>query len=309
VASRSRAQAAARERRIAILGQGSAAESADLWAAFRERMHELGHVEGRTLRIDPHWARGAVDQLPAIARGLVDAAPEVVVVSSTPAAQAAMQATRTIPIVLVGVGDPVGTGLVASLAHPGGNVTGVSAFLSDIAAKRLELLHQAVPRARRFALLAPASNSAVQRVLPQLEDAARQRGVSVRLVDAFDPASIRHAFNAMAADGVDALLVGAIPAPYGPLIFELALECGVPAAQIYLDQLAAGALLTYGPDRLAPHRRAADYVHRILQGARPADLPVEQPTQVWIGVNLKTARALGLTLPRAILVRADRVID
>jgi putative ABC transport system substrate-binding protein len=198
---------------------------------------------------------------------------------------------------------------VASLARPGGNVTGLSTQLGSVATKRVELIRELKPEARRLAMLGPASNAGVQAVLKQAQQTARTLGMEIRLVDAAEPSAIASAFEAMAADRVDALLVAQILFQYHRQIVAQAAKHRIPAAYVDRPILEAGGLVVFGPDREGPYRHAADYVHQILQGARPADLPIVQPTGFWLGVNLRTARELGLKVPQSLLLRANQVIE
>jgi putative tryptophan/tyrosine transport system substrate-binding protein len=305
------AQPAQAVRRIAILNQGDRTLREDGWRIFEARLRELGYSEGKNLVIDRRWADGIDDRLPRLAEDLLAGRPEVVLVVSTPATRALMRLTDTIPIVMVASADPVATGLVASLARPGGNVTGVSSMLGAIAVKRLDLLREVVPTGKRFGLLGPAANAGVQAVLKQLQEAARPLGLDVRLLDAHDAPAIARAFERLRAEPgpLDGLLVASVLYAHHLQIVQLAARFGIPAAFVEKDILDAGGLIVLGPDRDAPYRHAAQYAHRILQGAKPADLPVMQPTEFWLGVNLRTARALGLRIPQSVLIRADRVIE
>lgn len=303
------AQPAVAKRRIALLDYANKASSAANWMVFSRRLAGLGYVEGRDFVLEARWAEGRADRLPALATELVATKPGVIAANSTPAVRALMEATANVPIVMIGPADPVGTGLVASLARPGGNVTGLSAMLTDLALKRLELLAEIVPGAKRFALLGPAANPGVQSVLKELQIAVKARGFEVRLLDAGDATAIERTFDGLASEPVDALLVAAALFPYRQQIVQLVAHHRIPAAYPRLEFLEPGGLLVYGTDLAPQYRRAAEYVHRILQGAKPAELPVEQPMIVWTGVNLRTARALGLKIPQALLLRADRVIE
>jgi putative ABC transport system substrate-binding protein len=296
-------------RRIAILEYGDMVARASSWAAFDGRLRELGYAEGRNLLVERRAAQGVDAQLPALGRELLAATPEVILVNTTPATQVLMRLTGTVPIIFTGAADPVGTGLVASLARPGGNVTGFSAQLVDINEKRLELLREILPRAKRFALLGPGGNRGVQAVLKRLQALSRSLGVEMRLLDAGDPGAIERVFERLLSEPVDALLVASVLAAYNRQIVDLSTKSRIPASYIQKGMLEAGALVVFGPDTDAHYRRAADYAHRILTGTKPADLPIEQPKDFWLGVNLQTARALGLKIPQSILVRADRVIE
>lgn len=302
------AQPATQTRRIAILEHGDKAGRAAGWRVFEDRLAEIGYVEGKNAVFVRRWADGVDARLPALAQELLASRPEVVVVTTTPATQALMRLTATVPIVFIGSADPVSAGMVASLARPGANVTGVSAQLSDVNEKRLGLMRDILPRATRFGLLGP-DNAGVHAVLKRLQASARSFGAEVRLVEASDTGTIAGAFEQLRADPVDALLVASALVSHNREIAALAVKFKVPASYIQKDMLEAGALLVFGPESEAYYRRAADYAHRILSGAKPADLPVEQPKAFWMGVNLQTARALGLTIPASVLLSADRVIE
>jgi putative ABC transport system substrate-binding protein len=308
-ASRVAAQTPQRVRRIAILDQGTSTVPFGDWDVTRQRLRELGYREGVNLEVTLHWGDGSVERLPTLAATIVAARPDLILSATTPAIQALKQATSTVPIVMTGGADPVGTGLVASLARPGGNVTGFSQMLTDIGVRRLQLLSEMLPGARRFALLGPSGNAGVQAVLRDLQAAAHALGITVRLLEASDPATIGSAFDGLAATPVDGLLVTAILYPNTRQVVELAARHRVPAAYARREIVSAGGLMAYSPDRTPVYRRAADYVHRILQGANPAELPVEQPANIWFGINLKTARAIGLTIPKTLLARADALIE
>ena len=302
-------QPSAPVRRIAILEPGDRALRAEVWQVFEARLRQLGYAEGGNLAIDRRWADGVDARLPQLAQELLAGKPDVVLTTTTPATQALMRLSDRIPIVMTGTADPVATGLVASLARPGGNVTGISIQLADIAKKRLDLMRELVPRAKRFGLLGPASNAGIRSVLKQLQDAASPHGLDVRLVDAIDFVSIARAFEGLVAQSLDALLVTQVMVQHHRQVVELAARFRMPAGYVDKQILDAGGLLVFGPDRDGPYRHAADYVQRILQGAKPADMPVMQPTEFWMGVNLRTARALGLKVPQSVLLRADRVIE
>lgn len=302
------AQPATQTRRIAILEHGDKAGRAAGWRVFEDRLAEIGYVEGKNAVFVRRWADGVDARLPALAQELLASRPEVVVVTTTPATQALMRLTATVPIVFIGSADPVSAGMVASLARPGANVTGVSAQLTDVNEKRLDLMRGILPRATRFGLLGP-DNAGVHAVLKRLQASARSFGAEVRLVEASDTGTIAGAFEQLRADPVDALLVASALVSHNREIAALAAKFKVPASYIQKDMLGAGALLVFGPESEAYYRRAADYAHRILSGAKPADLPVEQPKAFWMGVNLQTARALGLTIPASVLLSADRVIE
>jgi len=302
-------QPAEKLRRIAILEPGDKAVRADLWGVLEKRLREHGYIEGRNLVIERRWADGVDARLPQLARELLAGNPEVVLVITTPATQALMQLSKTVPIVMTGSADPVATRLVASLARPGGNVTGISLNLGNVIRKRLELMREVVPRMRRVGLLGPGANAGVQTALQQAQEAGTALGVEVRLVEASDGPTIAHAFERLAVDPLDALLATQVMLQHYRLVVDLAARFRIPAAYVDREFLDAGGLLVFGPNREAPYRHAADYVQLILRGASPAAMPVMQPTEFWMGVNLKTARALGLKIPQSVLIRADRVIE
>jgi putative ABC transport system substrate-binding protein len=299
-----------KRRRIATLAQGSRAAGAVNWEAFWHGLRELGY-DDQELAIESRWADGRLDRLPALAAELVRLAPEVIVAGSLPAAQAVKQATSTIPIVVTTANDPVGAGLVASIAHPGGNVTGLSTMHEDIAGKELELLKIAVPSAQRIAILVDPGNPSHIGVLQAVQQAAQTSRTKLLPIEVRDPDEIDGAFDAMAREHADALV-----ALGGPLVMnqrsriaELAASHKLPAIYYEREIVAVGGLMSYGADLKDMYRRAAIYVDKIFKGEKPADLPVEQPTKFELVVNLKTAKALGLTIPQSILARADEVIE
>lgn len=298
-----------RMRRITVLEPGDKALRAMQWAVMEERLREHGFVEGRNLEIGRRWAEGVDARLPGLARELLALDPEVIVTITTPAVQALMRLTDKVPIVMTGVADPVATGLIASLARPGGNVTGISLDLPSVISKRLELIREIKPDARRIGVLGPGANAGVQAALRNAQATGRALGLDVQLLEASDAATISHAFQKLSVEAIDALLVTQVMLLHHRQIVELAARRRLVAGYLDKEILESGGLFVFGPDRDAPYRHAADYVRRILQGARPADLPVMQPTEYWLGVNLRTARAMGLTIPRSVLIRADHVID
>ena len=296
-------------RRIAILEHGERGLRDKQWEILETRLREFGYVEGRNLAIDRRWADNDNDRLPRLARELLAGRPEVALVTTTLGTRALMQLTATVPIISVGTADPVATGLVASLARPGGNVTGISNLYSAGAIKRVELLREIVPAAKRFALLGPAGDPGVRAVLKEAREAIRIQGLDLLAIDASDGPAIARAFERLAAERVDALIVASILFSHRRQIVELAARYRIPAAYVQEEYLEAGGLLVFTPVREALYRHAADYVERIFRGAKPADMPVMQPTEFWAGVNMRTARALGLKVPQSIRLRADRVIE
>lgn len=297
-------------RRIAILEQGNRAMRAEQWRVFDRQLRDHGYVEGRNLVVERRWADGVDSRLPQLAQELLAGNPEVVIAITTPATQSLRRLTDKVPIVMAAVADPVAAGLVASLSHPGGNVTGISLDLGSVIRKRLELLREIMPKARHVGLIGPGSNLGVQVALKQAQEAGKLLGVEVRLIEATsDSASIARAFERLRPGELDALLATQVMLQHNELLIELAAQKKLPAAFVDREALDSGAVLVFGPERDAPFVHAADYVHRILKGASPADLPVIQPTQYWLGVNLKSARALGIKVPSAVLLRADQVIE
>jgi putative ABC transport system substrate-binding protein len=306
------AQQAGTVPRIGYLGVTSASDRPPLLDAFRQGLRELGWVEGQNIVIDYRYAEGRVDRLPDLAADLVRLKVDLIVSVGTQGVTAARNATETIPIVMIGVRDPVGTGLIASLARPGGNVTGVSGYAGlEIVAKQLALLKETVPEIRRVAVLSNPANAYHQLAIREVTVAARSLGVQLQLLEARGPKEFDGAFAAMAKERVGALLVvsDSIFNAHRTRLADLAARSRLPAAYGIRESVEAGGLMSYGPSFLEFYRRSAGYVDKILKGARPADLPVEQPTKFELVINLKTARALGLTMPPSLLRQADQVIE
>jgi putative tryptophan/tyrosine transport system substrate-binding protein len=306
------AQQAGRVPRIGFLGVTSPSDRPPLLDAFRQRLRELGWVEGQNIVIDYRYAEGRVDRLPDLAAELVRLKVDLIVSLGTQGVTAAKNATETIPIVMIAVRDPVGTGLIASLARPGGNVTGVSGYAGlEIVAKQLELLKETVPKIRRVAILSNPTNAYHQLAIREVNVAARSLGVQLQLLEARGPNEFDGAFAAMAKERVGALLVlsDAMLSSHRTRLADLAARSRLPAAYGVRESVEAGGLMSYGPSFLDLYRRSATYVDKILKGANPADLPVEQPTKFELVINLKTAKALGLTIPPSLLQRADQVIE
>jgi ABC-type uncharacterized transport system substrate-binding protein len=274
-------------------------------AAFHQGLSETGWVEGQNVAIEYRWAEGRYDRLPALAVELVGRKVDVIVTAG-PGAQAAKTATSTIPIVFIS-GDPVGSGLVASLARPGGNLTGVSILTVEMMAKRLELLSELVPQASMIALLVNPNNPTTEGVMRDVQDAARAKGVQLRVLKA----STEGVFATLVQLGAGALVVGPDPFfnSHREQLVTLASRHAVPAIYPWRELAAVGGLITYGPSLTAASRQMGIYAGRILKGAKPADLPVQQPTTFELVVNLNTAKTLGLTVPPSILARADEVIE
>jgi putative ABC transport system substrate-binding protein len=280
-------------------------------AAFREGLRELGYVEGRNIALELRWAEGRYDRYPTLAADLVRLKVHVIVVIGGAATRAAKQVTGAIPIVMSLVTDPVESGLVGSLARPGGNVTGTSIMAPDVAGKQFELLKQVLPGMSRVALLWNPANPGGAIQLREAEAAARAAGVRLQALEARDSQEIDSAFAAMRRERADALVVLADAILYNQRkqIAELAAKSRLPSASALREYVEAGGLIAYSADFVAMVRRSATFVDKILNGAKPADLPVEQPTKFDLIVNLKTAKAFGLTIPSALLLRADQVIE
>ena len=296
--------------KVAYLSAASA--GIDTVEAFRQGLRELGHVEGRNILIEYRWANGRFDRLPVLAAELVQLRVDVIVAANTPAAIAAKNATSAIPIVLVTSGDPVGSGLVAGLARPGGNVTGLSLTPSlSISGKQLAVLKEAFPAITQVAVLANPANLPTAGLLAEMELAARSLGLRLRVVPVREPNDFEDAFNAMKSERVSALLVIADPLVHDgrDRIVTFAATNRLRAIYPYRTFVDAGALMSYGVNLSALSHRAATYVDRILKGAAPADMPIEQPTKFELVVNLRTAKALGLTIPQSLLLRADHVVQ
>jgi putative ABC transport system substrate-binding protein len=309
------AQSVEKERvpRVGYISPGSSSDPARLrrFEAFRQGLRELGYVEGRSIALEPRWAEGKYDRYPALAADLVRLKVHVIVTVGGAATKAAKQVTRTIPIVMSVVIDPVGSGLVPSLARPAGNVTGTSMMAPDLVGKQLEILKEVVPKVSRVALLWNPDNPGGAPQLSQAEAVARVLGMRLLTLEARDPQGIDRAFAAMTKEQVDALvvLVDAIFTNQVRQIAELAAKGHLPSIYGQREYARAGGLIVYSSNPLDLERRAATFVDKILKGAKPADLPVEQPSKFDLILNLKTAKALGLTIPPPLLVRADQVIE
>jgi putative ABC transport system substrate-binding protein len=278
---------------------------------FAKALRELGWVEGKNLVIEDRWAEGRTERLPALAAELVGLKVDVIVAASWPAAVAAKNATTTIPILIVGAGDPVGTGLVQSLAHPGGNVTGLGDLATELSAKRLELLKEAVPKLSRVAVLWNAGDAGMGLRMRAIQAASRQVGLTVRPLGVHSLEDFDVAFTAMTQERPDALFVIADPLVTGnrKRILDFTAKHRLPAMYEFRAYAADGGLMAYGPSLDEMLRRAAVLADKIFKGTRPADIPVEQPTRLELVINLKTAKALGLTIPQSVLARADEVIQ
>jgi len=299
--------------RVGYLSPGSSSDPGRQrrFEAFRQGLRELGYVEGQSIAIESRWAEGKYERYPGQAAELVRLKVDVIVAVGGPASQAAHQATRTIPIVMSVVIDPLGSGLVASAARPRGNVTGLSMMTTDLIGKQLEVLKEVVPKVSRVALLWNPANPGSAPQLREAEAAARALGVRLQALEVRVPQDIEGAFAVMTRERAGALLVLAdgVLTNQRKQIAELAAERRLPAAYPQREFVDAGGLMAFSANPLELERRAAIYVDKILKGAKPADLPVEQPTKLELVINLKTAKALGLTIPPSLLLRADQVIE
>ena len=297
--------------RVGYLFAFGQAESQNLWQACREGLRALGYTEGQDILLEPRWAEGQYQQLPRLADELLHLKVDVVVTASTPASRAVKAATNATPIVFVAVADPVGIGLVDNLSRPGGNVTGFSLLTSDLSGKRLTLLMEIVGKISRLAILLNPSNETSAIFLAETRRAAQQLGIGVQTSEARDGTEIEQAFGFAVAGGVDALIVLDDPMLWGHRgqLVALAATQKIPALYGFREFVDDGGLISYGPDRPEQYRRTAIYVDKILKGAKPSDLPVEQPTKFELFINRKTAKALDLAIPQTLLATADEVIE
>jgi putative ABC transport system substrate-binding protein len=294
---------------IGVLGAATPSDWSDYVAAFVQRLHEHGWIEGRTVAIEYRWAEGRTERFADIAAEFVQMNVNAIVTAAN-GVLPAKQASSIIPIVFVLANDPVGTGLVASLARPGSNVTGLSIQSSDLAGKRLELLREVIPGLRRLAILTNVDYAGAVLETGEVQEAARTLGLEVITLEMRTAEDIGPAFDA-AKDRAQALYL-----PSDAIVFKnririssLAQHAGLPMITVFRDYVAAGSLMSYGPNYPNLFRRAADYIDKILRGAKPSDIPVEQPTKFDLVINLTTAKSLGLTIPESFLLRADEIIE
>jgi putative ABC transport system substrate-binding protein len=305
------AQQAKKIPRIGILHGASASSVAARAAAFRQGLRELGYVEDKNIVIEWRYAEGKLDSLPALAAELVGLKVDIIVTTGPIVTRAAKEATSTIPIVMTNEGDPVGTGFVASLARPGGNITGLSTLAPELGGKRLELLKEIIPQLSRVAVFGTSTLPDNAQRLREVELAAKAFGVKLQYLDVLGPKDIETAFRAAVKGRADAMLwqvAGGIANAHRAQIIDLAVKNRLPAMYFQTEYVAAGGLMSYSANLNDLARRASTYVDKILKGAKPADLPVQQPTKFEFVINLKAAKQIGLTIPPNVLARADRVI-
>jgi putative ABC transport system substrate-binding protein len=296
---------------IGFLDIGSPGPGAPNVASFLQGLSETGYVEGKNVAIEYRWADGYYDRLPALAADLVGRNVDVIKTGGTSGILAVKSATSTIPIVFLGGGDPVAAGLVASLARPGGNLTGVTFMSTELMPKRLELLSELVPESKVITLLANPDNPAAERIIRNVQEVARVKGVQLLILKAGTEGEIDTAFATLIQLQAGALIVSVDPFfnTRREQLVALASRHAVPAIYEWREFAVAGGLISYGPSLTAASRQLGTYAGKILKGAKPADLPVEQPSKFGLVINLKTAKALGLTVPQSLLARADEVIE
>jgi putative ABC transport system substrate-binding protein len=306
---RAEAQQPTQFSRIGYLSSGQGSVSPERREAFRQGLRELGYVEGKNIVVEYQYAEGNSERLAALAAELV-LKVDLIVTSGPPGTRAAKKATTTVPIVMAHDPDPLGSGFIASLAHPGGNITGLSSLVAQLGGKRVELLRELIPKLSRVAVIGTSSNPSNVQMLKEIELAARPIGIRIQFVDVQDPKEIEGGFRAATKAHAEALFVLGNPVlnAHRTQVADLAVKSRLPAVYGQPDLMAAGGLMFYGASITEMFRRAAIYVDKILKGANPSDLPVEQPTKFELVVNLKTAKQIGLTIPPNVLARADRVI-
>jgi len=308
--SLSEAQQPGKISRIGFLGNSTAALEANLVEPFRQGLRDLGYVEGRNILIEYRWAEGKYERFPELIGELVRLKVEIIVTAGTPAAVAVKKAAPTIPLVMAAVGDPIGTGLIASLAQPGGNITGLTAIAADLEGKRLELLREVIPKLSHVAVLWNPASSFQVVAEKEVQAAARAFKMKVLSLGVQSPEQFDNAFATIRRVRPGALLVLAdrLFLHNRARIMDFAVQNRLPGVYAYLELVEAGGLMSYGPSYADMHRRAATFVDKILKGTKPADLPVERPMKFELVINLKAAKQIGLTIPPNVLARADRVI-
>jgi putative ABC transport system substrate-binding protein len=306
-----RAQQAAKMRRVGFLGNSTAALEANLIGPFRDQLRALGYEEGRNIAIEFRWAEGNYGRFPALIAELLDAKVEVIVTAGTPATLAVKRATTSVPLVMIAVGDPVGVGIVPSLARPGGNITGLSSIAPDLEGKRLELLRELVPSLLHVGVFLNPSNAFHISSMKQAHAAAEKLQIKLLPVTVKKTDDLDGACSTILKERPEALLILAdrVFLHDRQPMMDFATKHRLPSVNAYRELVEAGGLMSYGPSYEDMHRRAAIYVDKILKGAKPGDLPVELPTKFDLRVNLKAAKAIGVTIPEAFLLRADQVIE
>jgi putative ABC transport system substrate-binding protein len=306
------AQPRSKVARIGFVSPSSPLAGGRSLEAFRQGLRDLGRVEGQNIAIEARWAEGRAERFPDLIADLIRSGVDVLVVVGAAGALAAKKASITTPIVFAAVTDPLGPGIVTSLARPGGNITGTSLAIGGegLSGKWVELLKDTVPSISRMAVLLNPAHPASQTFLGEMEGVARARRISLQVLEARDVEQLQEAFSRIEKDRTGALIVAADPLfrIHQGRILEFAERHRLPAIYFFREFVDAGGLMAYGPSLTDSHRRAATYVDKILKGAKPADLPVEQPTRFELVINMKTAKALGLTIPQSVLIRADQVI-
>ena len=297
--------------RVGFMGNSTAALEANLVSSLREGLRELGYEEGRNIVIEYRWADGKYEQFPALVAELLAAKVDVIVTAGTPASLAVKKATKTVPLVMVAVGDPVGTGLVSSLAHPGDNLTGLSSIAPDLEGKRLDLLREVIPTLSNIAVFFNSLNPFHVVSMRQAHAAAQTMGIKLQRHDIRTSEDLDSAFAAIRKERPDALLILAdrVFLHNRQRLMDFTEEQRLPNVNAYKELVEAGGLMSYGPSYEDMHKRAAIYVDKILKGAKPADLPIEQPSKFTFVINLKAAKALGVTMPPSLITLADEVIE
>jgi ABC-type uncharacterized transport system substrate-binding protein len=296
--------------RIGFLGNSTAALEENLVEPFRRGLRDLGYVEGRNILIEYRWAEGNYDRFPALIGELVAQKVEIIVTAGTPASLAVKKAAPSIPLVMAAAGDPIGTGLIESLAHPGGNITGLSGMVMDLEAKRLELLREVIPKLSHVAVFWNPTSPLQVNSEKEVQAAARALKMKVLSLGVQAPEQFDNAFGTIRRERPHALMVmpDRLFLHNRARIMEFATKQHLPGVYAYVELVEAGGLMSYGPSYADMHRRAATFVDKILKGRKPSDLPVEQPTKFELVINLKTAKQIGVTIPPNVLARADRVI-
>lgn len=305
------AQQSVRVPRVGFMGNSTEALEANLVGPFRDGLRDLGYVEGRNIVVEYRWAEGKYERFPTLIAELLTAKVDAIVTAGTPAAMAVKKATTTVPLVMVAVGDPVGVGLVPGLARPGGNLTGLSSIAPDLEGKRLELLREVVPKLAHVGVFFNPANLFHTVSMRNARTAAEALGIKLLPLSVRVSQDLDGAFTTILKEKPDALLVLAdrVYLHERKRMMDFSFEHRLPNVNAHKEMIEAGGLMSYGPSYEDMHRRAADYVDKILKGAKPGDLPIQQPTKFDLKVNLKTAKALGLDVPPTLLARADELIE